>query len=120
MLTIKNYKQLEGWAHNYKEFMIGEIIETETEYSFRVGYNKIPYIIKIFRNGTEYKEYEMELRDGINTTQYGRTWVMKNSIAIDKITNTFEKRFINNRAVLKLLAVLRHLLEEIIIKTKLS
>jgi hypothetical protein len=91
MLTIKNYKQLEGWAHNYKEFMIGEIIETETEYSFRVGYNKIPYIIKIFRNGTEYKEYEMELRDGINTTQYGRTWVMKNSIAIDKITNTFEK-----------------------------
>ena len=61
MLTIKNYKQLEGWAHNYKEFMIGEIIETETEYSFRVGYNKIPYIIKIFRNGTEYKEYEMEL-----------------------------------------------------------
>ena len=23
-LTIKNYKKLEGWAHNYKDFRIGE------------------------------------------------------------------------------------------------
>ena len=76
-LTIKNYKKLESWAHHYKEFMIGEIIETETEYSFRVGYNKTPYIIKIFRNGTTAKQYEMELRDGMNTTQYGRAWIKK-------------------------------------------
>jgi hypothetical protein len=96
-LTIKNYKKLEGWAHDYKELMIGEIIETETEYSFRVGYNKTPYIIKIFRQGTNTNEYEMELRDGMNTTQYGRTWVMKNSIAIDRITNIFEKLIVHHK-----------------------
>jgi hypothetical protein len=55
--------------------MIGEVIETETEYSFRVGYNKTPYIIKIFRHGTITKEYEMILRDGSNMVQYGREWV---------------------------------------------
>jgi len=74
-LTITNYKKLEGWSHLYKEFMIGEVIETETEYSFRVGYNKTPYIIKIFRHGTITKEYEMILRDGSNMVQYGREWV---------------------------------------------
>jgi hypothetical protein len=55
--------------------MIGEVIETETEYSFRVGYNKTPYIIKIFRQGTITNEYEMILRDGSNMIQYGREWV---------------------------------------------
>jgi hypothetical protein len=55
--------------------MIGEVIETETEYSFRVGYNKTPYIIKIFRHGTITKEYEMILRDGSNMVQYGREWI---------------------------------------------
>ena len=74
-LTIKNYKKLESWSHNYKEFMIGEVIETETEYSFRVGYNKTPYIIKIFRQGTSTIEYEVVLKDGMNTTQYGREWI---------------------------------------------
>ena len=97
MLTIKNYKQLEGWAHNYKEFMIGEIIETETEYSFRVGYNKIPYIIKIFREGTITKEYEIVLRDGQNMVQYGRQWIKKDKIGINKITNTFEKLIVNSK-----------------------
>ena len=96
-LTIKNYKKLEGWAHDYKELMIGDVIETETEYTFRVGYNKTPYIIKIFRQGTNTNEYEMELRDGMNTTQYGRTWVMKNSIAIDKITDIFEKLIVHHK-----------------------
>ena len=74
-LTITNYKKLEGWSHHYKEFMIGEVIETETEYSFRVGYNKTPYIIKIFRHGTITKEYDIVLRDGSNMVQYGREWV---------------------------------------------
>jgi len=74
-LTIKNYKKLEGWAHNYKDLRIGEVIETETEYSFRVGYNSTPYIIKIFRQGTITKEYEMILRDGSNMIQYGREWI---------------------------------------------
>jgi hypothetical protein len=55
--------------------MIGEVIETETEYSFRVGYNKTPYIIKIFRHGTITKEYDIVLRDGSNMIQYGREWV---------------------------------------------
>ena len=74
-LTITNYKKLESWSHHYKEFMIGEVNETETEYNFRVGYNKTPYIIKIFRQGTITKEYEMILRDGSNMIQYGREWV---------------------------------------------
>ena len=74
-LTIKNYKKLESWSHNYKEFMIGEVTETQNEYCFRVGYNKTPYIIKIFRHGTITKEYEMILRDGSNMVQYGREWV---------------------------------------------
>lgn len=90
-LTIKNYKNLEGWAHNYKEFMIGEIIETENEYIFRVGYNAIPYIIKIFRNGTTAKEYEMVLRDGSNVTQFGRSWIAKRNMDMDKIIIEFEK-----------------------------
>jgi len=74
-LTITNYKKLEGWSHHYKEFMIGEVIETETEYSFRVGYNSTPYIIKIFRQGTITKEYEVILRDGSNMVQFGREWI---------------------------------------------
>jgi len=74
-LTITNYKKLESWSHHYKEFMIGEVIETETEYSFRVGYNSTPYIIKIFRQGTITNEYEMILRDGSNMVQYGREWI---------------------------------------------
>ena len=74
-LTITNYKKLEGWAHHYKEFMIGEVIETETEYSFRIGYNSTPYTIKIFRQGTITKEYEVVLRDGADITQYGREWI---------------------------------------------
>jgi hypothetical protein len=75
-LTINNYKKLEGWSHDYKDFRIGEVIETETEYSFRVAYNSMPYTIKIFRNGTTTKEYEMVLRDGADITQYGREWII--------------------------------------------
>ena len=41
-LIIKNYKGLDGWAHNYKELQIGEITERENEYEFRVLYNSIP------------------------------------------------------------------------------
>jgi len=51
------------------------VIETETEYCFRVVYNSTPYIIKIFRQGTITKEYEMILRDGLNTVQYCREWI---------------------------------------------
>jgi len=74
-LTITNYKKLESWSHHYKEFMIGDVIETETEYTFRVAYNKAPYTIVIFRQGTITKEYEIVLRDGLNTVQYGREWI---------------------------------------------
>ena len=75
-LTIKNYKQLEGWAHDYKDFRIGEVTETDYEYTFRIEYNLIPYIVKIFRNGTAAKEYEIVLRDGADITQYGREWIV--------------------------------------------
>ena len=75
MLTIKNYKQLEGWAHNYKDLRIGEIGESADNYIFRVAYNSMPYTIKIFRNGTTTKEYDMVLRDGADITQYGREWI---------------------------------------------
>ena len=74
-LTITNYKKLESWSHNYKEFMIGEVTENQNEYCFRVGYNGIPYTIKIFRQGTITKEYEVVLRDGSNMVQYGREWI---------------------------------------------
>jgi hypothetical protein len=74
-LTIKNYKKLEGWAHNYKDLRIGEVIETETEYTFRIGYNSTPYTLKIFRQGTITNEYEMVLRDGADITQFGREFI---------------------------------------------
>jgi hypothetical protein len=74
-LTIKNYKKLESWAHNYKDFRIGEVIETENEYHFRVGYNSMPYTIKIFRDRTITNECEIVLRDGSDITQYGREWI---------------------------------------------
>jgi len=74
-LTITNYKKLEGWAHSYKDFRIGEVLETETEYYFRVVYNAEPYTIKIFRQGTITNEYEVVLRDGSNMIQYCREWI---------------------------------------------
>ena len=85
-LTITNYKKLESWSHHYKEFMIGEVIETETEYSFRVGYNSTPYIIKIFRQGTITNEYEMILRDGSNMVQYGREWIAGRKLKSKELT----------------------------------
>jgi hypothetical protein len=75
-LTISNYKKLEGWSHQYKDLRIDEVRETETEYSFRVAYNSMPYTIKIFRKGTTTKEYEIVLRDGADITQYGREWIV--------------------------------------------
>jgi hypothetical protein len=66
--------------------MIGEVIETETEYSFRVGYNKTPYIIKIFRHGTITKEYDIVLRDGSNMIQYGREWVVGRKLKSFELT----------------------------------
>ena len=89
-LTITNYKKLESWAHHYKDFRIGEVIETETEYCFRVAYNSMPYTIKIFRNGTIAKEYEIVLRDGADITEFCRRWITKKNIEINKITITFE------------------------------
>ena len=74
-LTITNYKKLQNWSHQYKEFVIDEVIETETEYCFRVVYNSTPYTITIFRQGTSTIEYEVILKDGMNTTQYGREWI---------------------------------------------
>jgi hypothetical protein len=40
--------------------MIGEVIETQNEYCFRVGYNGLPYTIKIFRTKLITNEYEMD------------------------------------------------------------
>ena len=76
---------------------IFEITETETEYCFRVSYNLTPYIIKIFREGTITKEYEIVLRDGQNMVQYGRQWIKKDKIGINKITDTFEKLIVNSK-----------------------
>lgn len=85
-LTIKNYKKLESWSHNYKEFMIGEVTETQNEYCFRVGYNGIPYTIKIFRHGTSTVEYEVVLRDGADITQYGREWIKGRKLKSKELT----------------------------------
>jgi len=96
-LTIKNYKQLEGWAHDYKDLRIGEIGETAHNYIFRVAYNSVPYTIKIFREATASKEYEIVVRDGADITQFGRNWITKNHIKINKITNTFENLIISSK-----------------------
>jgi hypothetical protein len=90
-LTIKNYKQLEGWAHNYKDLRIGEIGESADNYIFRVAYNSIPYTIKIFRTKLITNEYEIVLRDGTDITQFGRQWITKDNLEIDKIIIAFEK-----------------------------
>ena len=74
-LTIKNYKKLQNWSHHYKEFVIGEVVELQTEYLFYIAYNSIPYTITIFREGTIINEYEIVLRDGAGITQYGREWI---------------------------------------------
>ena len=97
LLTIKNYKQLEGWAHNYKDLRIGEIGETADNYIFRVAYNSIPYTIKIFRTKLITNEYEIVVRDGADMVQYGRHWITKNHIKINKITNTFENLIISSK-----------------------
>ena len=85
-LTITNYKKLESWSHHYKEFMIGEVIETETEYCFRVGYNGLPYTIKIFRTKLITNEYEIVLRDGADITQFGREWVAGRKLKSKELT----------------------------------
>ena len=85
-LTIKNYNKLESWSHNYKEFMIGEVIENQNEYHFRVGYNGLPYTIKIFRQITISNECEIVLRDGADTTQYGREWVNVRKLKSKELT----------------------------------
>ena len=85
-LTIKNYKKLEGWSHQYKELVIVEVIETETAYCFRVVYNSTPYTITIFRQGTITIEYEVVLKDGADTTQYGREWVNVRKLKSKELT----------------------------------
>jgi hypothetical protein len=66
--------------------MIGEVIETETEYCFRVGYNGLPYTIKIFRTKLITNEYEMILRDGADITQFGREWVNVKKLKSKELT----------------------------------
>ena len=85
-LTIQNYKKLESWSHNYKEFMIGEVTENQNEYCFRVGYNGLPYTIKIFRQRTISNECEIVLRDGADTTQYGREWINVRKLKSKELT----------------------------------
>lgn len=96
-LTIKNYKQLQGWSHNYKDLRVGVIFETSLLYSFNVTYNSTPYTIKIFREATASKEYEIVVRDGMDMVQFGRHWITKNHIKINKITNTFENLIISSK-----------------------
>jgi hypothetical protein len=96
-LTIKNYKQLEGWAHDYKDLRVGVIYETPLLYSFNVAYNSTPYTIKIFREATASKEYEIVVRDGMDMIQFGRHWITKNHIKINKITNTFENLIVSSK-----------------------
>ena len=97
-LTIKNYNKLESWSHNYKEFMIGEVIENQNEYCFRVGYNGLPYTIKIFRQILITNECEIVLRDGADTTQYGREWINVKSIKSKELTaNIFETLIVKHK-----------------------
>ena len=61
-------------------------VETETEYRFRVGYNGLPYTIKIFRQITISNECEIVLRDGADTTQYGREWINVRKLKSKELT----------------------------------
>jgi len=85
-LTIKNYKKLEGWAHNYKDLRIGQVSETADNYIFRVAYNSTPYTIKIFRTKLITNEYEMVLRDGADVTQFGREWIKGRKLKSKELT----------------------------------
>lgn len=59
MLTIENYKKLEGWKHDSKDFRIGPVYETQILYSFDIEYNSIFYSIKIFREANVAKHYKI-------------------------------------------------------------
>ena len=96
-LTIKNYKKLEGWAHDYKDLRIGSIYETSILYSFNVAHNSTPYTIKIFREPNVAKHYRISLRDGMDMNEYGNKWVSKEVFEIDKIIDGFEIFIIHNK-----------------------
>jgi hypothetical protein len=66
--------------------MIGEVIENQNEYCFRVGYNGLPYTIKIFRTKLITNEYEMVLRDGADITQFGREWIAGRKLKSKELT----------------------------------
>ena len=97
MLTIKNYKKLDGWKHNSKDFRIASVYETQILYSFDVLYNSTPYIIKIFREANVAKHYKISLRDGSDMTEYGYKWIAKNLIEIDKLIDGFEMLIIHKQ-----------------------
>jgi hypothetical protein len=100
-LTIKNYKKLQGWEHDYKEFVIGTITESTNEYTFKVVYDSMPYTIKIFRMGTGAKQYEIVLRDGSDVIQYGRSWIGNDSLEMDKLVIAFENIIVRNKPTAK-------------------
>jgi hypothetical protein len=97
MLTIENYKKLDGWKHNSKDFRIGPVYETQILYSFNVLYNSTPYIIKIFREPNVAKHYRISLRDGMGMTEYGHKSIAKHLIEIDKIIDGFETLIVYNK-----------------------
>jgi hypothetical protein len=97
MLTIKNYKKLQGWKHNSKDFRIASVYETQILYSFDVLYNSTPYIIKIFREANVAKHYKISLRDASDMKEYGYKWIAKNLIEIDKIIDGFEMLIIHKQ-----------------------
>jgi hypothetical protein len=100
-LTIRNYKKLEGWSHNHKDFRIGVIYETPLLYSFTIAYNGTPYIIKIFRMGTGPKQYEIVLRDGMDMIQYGRSWIGNDSLEMDQLVIAFENIIVRSKPTAK-------------------
>jgi hypothetical protein len=99
MLTIENYKKLDGWKHDSKDFRIGSVYETQILYSFDVRYNSIFYSIKIFREANVAKHYKISLRDGSDMMEYGYKWISKNLIEIDKIIDGFEMLIIHKQFI---------------------
>jgi hypothetical protein len=97
MLTIENYKKLDDWKHDSKDFRIGPVYETQILYSFDIRYDSIFYSIKIFREANVAKHYKISLRDGSDMTEYGYKWISKNSIEIDKIIDGFEMLIIHKQ-----------------------
>ena len=85
MITIKNYKKLEGRDMlPWRDFAIQSVTEEEKYYEFKVLENRIPYIIRLQRenaHGANSKNYHwIKLFDGNGVYGYLHKTIRKEEI----------------------------------------